>query len=125
MKKYILKCFRGEEKLWKVFWIWFVLFPLISNIIFSLILILLFLDPFMQCIFNHHHLNYWDIVLHNRMFFLCNLTIILLSFIYTFWVWVSVWRCSQNTTRRIYCVLARFWCIAVIPLAILALVFDL
>ncbi len=81
-----LRAWRGEQPLWKVFWIY--------GVAASTVLITFYVIAF-----------YADRVALRQ--------VLLLFFApYTFWILVSVWRCANNTEQRIWGMFARFLTIA-------------
>lgn len=92
-----LRAWRGEQLLWKVFWVY--------GVAASSALIALYGYAF-----------YVDRVALRQALLLCFAA-------YTFWILVSVWRCANNTQEKIWSVLARFLTIAWAGNTILLVIF--
>jgi hypothetical protein len=98
---FIKRAWRGEEKLWKVFWIWWLLTVVV------LIVILVLLIPVAAVAFFPMLPPFVGLLGLFLMIptFVSVLFIIILPYIV--WVCVSVWRCAWNAKLRIWGYLSR------------------
>ncbi len=92
-----LRAWRGQQPLWKVFWVY--------GVAASLALITLYIVAF-----------YLERVELRQILLPC-------FAVYTAWILVSVWRCAPNTREPFWSVVARFLTVAWACNAILILVF--
>ena len=81
-----LRAWRGEQPLWKVFWIY--------GVVTSSVLITLYVIAF-----------YADRAALRQVLLLC-------FALYTAWILISVWRCANNTEERVWGLFARFLTVA-------------
>lgn len=81
-----LRAWRGEQPLWKVFWVY--------GVAASTALITFYVIAF-----------YVDRIALRQVLLLCFAP-------YTAWILVSVWRCAENTEERIWGLFARFLTVA-------------
>jgi hypothetical protein len=92
-----IRAWRGEEKLWKVFWGYGIA---ISSILASVYAVAIYVDR---------------IALQQ---------VLLLTFMaYTAWILISVWRCASNTMEKLWGLLARFLTVAWAANTILVMIF--
>ena len=106
MKAFIIKYWKGEGKLWKVFWIWNILIPFIASFIEQAVIII-------------HVYFMTDIQLNNPLMYrvLIRSAVIVLSlfsFAYFIWSLVSLWRSAFNCSNRFFGYLARVWVVGVL-----------
>jgi len=92
-----LDAWRGEQPLWKVFWIY--------GVATSVVLITFYVIAF-----------YVDRIALRQVLLLCFAP-------YTAWILVSVWRCANNTRERFWSLLARLLTVAWACNTIMVLVF--
>lgn len=92
-----LRAWRGEQPLWKVFWVY--------GVVTSGVLITFYVIAF-----------YVDRIALRQVLLLCFAP-------YTAWILVSVWRCANNTAERIWGLLARMLTVAWACNTILILIF--
>ncbi len=92
-----LQAWRGQQPLWKVFWIY--------GVATSLVLVLFYVLGF-----------YLDRVALRQVLLLC-------FALYTTWILISVWACANNTSKPIWGLFARFLTVAWACNAVLVLVF--
>jgi hypothetical protein len=92
-----LAAWRGEQPLWKVFWLY--------GVAVSGVLIAIYAAAF-----------YSDRVALRQVLLVC-------FALYTVWILVSVWRCANNTRERYWSLLARFLTVAWAGNTIMILVF--
>ncbi len=92
-----LDAWRGEQPLWKVFWIY--------GVATSVVLITFYVIAF-----------YVDRIALRQVLLLCFAP-------YTTWILVSVWRCANNTRERFWSLLARLLTVAWACNTIMVLVF--
>ncbi len=92
-----LQAWRGQQPLWKVFWIY--------GVATSSVMIVFYVLGF-----------YLDHVALRQVLLLCFAP-------YTAWILVSVWRCANNTQERIWGLFARFLTVAWACNTILVVVF--
>jgi hypothetical protein len=81
-----LRAWRGEQPLWKVFWVY--------GVASSIVLITLYVIAF-----------YIDRIALRQVLLLCFVP-------YTAWILVSMWRCAENTEERIWGLFARLLSVA-------------
>jgi hypothetical protein len=81
-----LCAWRGEQPLWKVFWVY--------GVASSIVLITLYVIAF-----------YIDRIALRQVLLLCFVP-------YTAWILVSMWRCAENTEERIWGLFARLLSVA-------------
>lgn len=81
-----LRAWRGEQPLWKVFWVY--------GVVASGVLITFYVIAF-----------YVDRIALRQVLLLCFAP-------YTAWILVSVWRCANNTEERIWSLFARLLTVA-------------
>lgn len=91
----IKRALKGEEKLWKVFWLWGVLLY-VSSIVVG------FLTVFSP-------LN------HTPIGFFVGLLGLALIFIYPFLFCISIWKCSKNTKQQFFKYFARIFIFIFFP----------
>ena len=92
-----LRAWRGEQPLWKVFWVY--------GVVTSSVLVTFYIIAF-----------YVDRIALRQVLLLCFAP-------YTTWILISVWRCANNTEERIWGLFARFLTVAWACNTILILVF--
>jgi hypothetical protein len=92
-----LRAWRGEQPLWKVFWVY--------GVVTSGVLITFYVIAF-----------YVDRIALRQMLLFCFAP-------YTAWILVSVWRCANNTEERIWGLFARLLTVAWACNTILILIF--
>jgi hypothetical protein len=92
-----LRAWRGEQPLWKVFWVY--------GVVASGVLITFYVIAF-----------YADRIALRQVLLLCFAP-------YTAWILVSVWRCANNTQERIWSLFARLLTVAWACNTILIVVF--
>ena len=92
-----IRAWRGEEPLWKVFWVY--------GVVISVVVIALYVVAFYD---GHRALR--------QALLLCFAA-------YTAWILVSVWRCASNTEEKLWGTLARFLTVAWAGNTILILTF--
>jgi hypothetical protein len=92
-----IRAWRGEEPLWKVFWVY--------GVATSVMIVVLYVVAFYD-----GHMALRQILLP------CFAT-------YTAWILVSVWRCADNTEEKLWSTLARFLTLAWAGNTILVLTF--
>jgi len=92
-----IRAWRGEEPLWKIFWVY--------GVAASGVLIVLYVLGF-----------YLDRIALRQMLVPCFAA-------YTAWILVSVWRCANNTREKFWGMLARLLTVAWACNAIMVLVF--
>ena len=78
---WVKKSWNGEERLWKVFWLYFFLFGAIYGVL-TFIIGQFYCLPFIPVVF-----------------------VLMLSL----WSMVSIWRCAFNSRNRVWAYLARIW----------------
>jgi hypothetical protein len=91
------RAWRGEQRLWKVFWVY--------GVVTSGVLIAFYVTAF-----------YVDRIALRQVLLLCFAP-------YTAWILVSVWRCASNTKEKLWGTLARFLTVAWAANTILVLTF--
>ena len=92
-----LHAWRGEQPLWKVFWVY--------GVVTSSVLVTFYIIAF-----------YVDRIALRQVLLLCFAP-------YTAWILISVWRCANNTEERIWGLFARFLTVAWACNTIMILVF--
>ena len=92
-----IRAWRGEEPLWKVFWVY--------GVATSFIIVALYIIAF-----------YDGRTVLRQVLLPCFAT-------YTAWILISVWRCASNTNEKIWGTLARFLTVAWAANTILVLTF--
>lgn len=92
-----IRAWRGEEPLWKVFWLYGV--AVSSGVV----------GTYIVAFYDGH-------VLLRQFLLPCFAA-------YTFWILVSVWRCADNTKEKFWGMLARFLTVAWAGNAILIIIF--
>lgn len=88
------RAWRGEEKLWKVFWLYGVLLYTVLSLVFLVLLV--------------------PVVLASLMIPAFGLVPFIIMLPYTVWVWVAVWRCAWNAKWRLWGYVARILVVVVI-----------
>ncbi len=88
IEDFLLSYWKGEKKLWKAFWVMGFVFQILF---FYFLLFLLYIGKLIGLT--------WSI----------KITIFLLSNIYTIWILVSIWNCSDNVKYEIPLRLFRRW----------------
>lgn len=91
----IKKAWRGQERLWKVFWIYNVLVGIVINLVAS------FLESA-------------DVVIHGVW--------LLFSLVYTVWILVSEWRCAFNVDWKFWGYVIRVLIVSIPVLLVLGFV---
>jgi len=85
MKKYIIRARKGEERLWKVFWLNIVLVSLLLR----------FLSPFVFSLLSAGNIYIeWKIFRFITMILL--LVFVVLIIVYFIWALASMWKCAFN-----------------------------
>ena len=90
IENHLLSYWNGKEKLWKAFWL----------MGFAFQIFLLFFFIFIIYIGSLIGLS-WSI----------QITIFLISIIYTIWIYVSIWNCAYNVKKKYWGHIARFYII--------------
>ena len=90
---WIKRAWRGEEKLWKVFWLYDVLVGFGFN----------FIDAIIKNGFGSKSIEY---ILFDIMYF-----------VYAIWLFISLWRCAFNTEWKFFSYIARIF--AVLPIILI------
>lgn len=88
LQEYISRCWNGKEKLWRVFWYWFVAFPVVMGFAIYIVIEAFYLTRFIE-----EWLHY----------------ILIALFVYGPWVLVSMWRCAFNVEWKPLGYLTRIW----------------
>ena len=117
MNMFLKKYWNGEEKLWKVFWIWnFFVQIIISTAADIIFFITVFPVVFMVAANkNFDNISFTDLLLAPIGFFA-----LLFSLAYCIWAMVSLWRSAFNSSQKIYGYLARLWVVLAIFLSVIA-----
>ena len=111
MLKFIKKNWNGEEKLWKVFWIWnFIIYHLLDTLAIFVFITTLFPVQFYWAVKKEPSMNVgYSLEAHDILLFIVGICFILFIVFYTIWIFVSLWRSAFNSSKRIYGYLARMW----------------
>lgn len=120
MPNFIKRNWNGEEKLWKVFWIWNFL---VLNILDSLSL-MIWIPAFFPIglywvAMKDPHLSVsYSLGFSEILFALIGACCSILMLAYSIWALVSLWRSAFNCSKRFYGYLARSWIIIQLCFAI-------
>ncbi len=117
MLKYIKHCWKGEEKLWEVFWIWNILVGGLLSFITLVTLMVTVLPVAMMVSFNE---SFEGVTFPKLLLCLPGIFLFLLSIVYDVWALVSLWRSAFNCSKKIFGYLARLWIVVVIYFGIIA-----
>ncbi|MBN2603372.1 MAG: outer membrane protein assembly factor BamE [Candidatus Thermoplasmatota archaeon] len=115
MKKFIKKNWNGKEKLWKVFWIWNLLFQVIISTVTDIIFIATVFPVWLMIAANNNFNNISPLQFLLAFF---GILVTLFSLSYFVWSLVSLWRSAFNSSKRIFGYLARCWVIFVLFISI-------
>lgn len=102
INEYTSYCLKGKEKLWKVFWLWFVAVWCVLGILFE------FLAPY--ALTNDTFMHYWL------------QWVFLVLMVYMVWILMSLWHCAFNATWKGWGYLVRLTVIMVAGLTITAMI---
>ena len=97
MKSYLIKAWNGQENLWKVFWLYNVLGPLLFALMFSLV------QGFGISAENNGHGS-------NGLAILSGVIAITLI-VYLIWALRSLWKCAFNVKSKFWGYICRVWVI--------------
>ena len=111
MIKIIKSYWNGNQKLWKVFWIFNFLWPFLFSILLTFVLLafmypaILFLMGINEASGNVTH----SYSISDLLLTLMGIVFIGILAAYSVWALVSLWRSAFNVSKRIYGYLARLW----------------
>lgn len=91
VKEIILKGWRGEERMWKVFWFYYVLF--------SFVIVIAYMPKFI--------LESQGVALSVTVHAAYSLTLLIVLVAWLVWIVVSLWRCAFNNEWRVWGYLVR------------------
>lgn len=115
----ILDYWKGQNKLWKAFWIIGFLGIFIINII-SRFIKMYWIDTF----FINLRLESNVISLKDKVLFVSGIVLILIFSIYLMWALVSTWRCGSNSKQMIWKVMSRVLLISLVVKFYTSLILD-
>jgi hypothetical protein len=116
MLNYIKQCWKGEEKLWKVFWIWNILVGFLLTAFIQITIVITVFPAAMQIALNK---NLEAVTFPKLALAFLGIVIFLLSLAYDIWALVSLWRSAFNCTKKVYGYIARGWIVVIIFFAVL------
>lgn len=114
---YIKRCWKGEEKLWKVFWIWNILVGILLSFIVQVTFLVTVFPVAITVSVNE---SFEGVTLPKLLLCLLGIFLFLLSIVYDVWALVSLWRSAFNCSKKIFGYLARLWIVVVIYFGIIA-----
>ena len=120
MLKSIKNSWNGNEKLWKVFWIWnFLLLNIFDVLAVIIFFMAIFPVQFYWVARNDPSVSVgYPLTAAKISFALFGVCFLIFILAYTVWALVSLWCSAFNSSRRIYGYLARFWVIVQLCFAI-------
>ena len=102
-KNFIIRGWKGEEKLWKVFWLYgFLLCPLLSLIGILLFSVCLALKHNGDIQFFYHYLSN-----ESCLSYMSDIASLILLPVTILWTTVATWRCAPNCTYAFFKYIAR------------------
>ena len=117
MNMFLKKYWNGEEKLWKVFWIWNFFVQIVISTVTEIIFII---TVFPVVIIIAVNKDFSNISFNKFLLAAIGFLAVLFSLAYCIWAIVSLWRSAFNSSRKIYGYLARLWVVVAIFLAVIA-----
>ncbi len=117
MQSIIIRNWKGEEKLWKVFLIWNFLVAIVLSLFSEIISLITLLPVALQVGVNK---NLHGITFPKVILAFVGIFVIIFSLAYFIWALVSLWRSAFNSSKKILGYLARLWVIAVLFFSIVA-----
>jgi len=118
MATFIIRNWKGEEKLWKVFWIWYVL---VAPVVTAATQVISFLTLFPIAIHVEYAGNLPGITFKEAILALLGISIIIFSVIYLTWVFMSLWRSAFNCSNKVLGYLARLCVVTPLFFGVLSL----
>jgi hypothetical protein len=104
VKKYLRKCLKGEEKLWKVFWLFNIFGGSIISVIGTLAMFQFLIAPIMEVTINDQELSS---LIKYIPGILIGTAVVLFCIWFDIVTLISLWKCSWNSKNRIWGYLAR------------------
>jgi len=122
MHRFVKKCWRGEERLWKVFWIWNFAAGIVLSLITEMVSLVTLFPVALQVAINK---NLHGITFSKAILAMVGLSAIVFFVVYSIWALVSLWRSAFTCSQRIYGYFARYWVVMeVIVFPALAIVYP-